>query len=321
VSASGPSPVYRRTAVNFEKVFVVGYDTDAYMSSDTGVLHVGPNARSFIIGAIPGVDKPVVGGLVMGFDGAVLGVCGSLSATTAAGLGYVCWPLPNLEAKPALDVRGLLAVKFPFLNLAAWEDGLLEEVFVHSSFGRYRDVHKLFNAGNKPLANVGDNAAKIELYDGMRQAAVPHAQWSGFMQTLQSNVAFAKIAWKFGLAECMVVGHGAVFPHDSKAYADLVEALLGAAFLVERRSVFRQLCDALGILHTDPHEKPRVEVSGWRSAQDETDVVLTTPGVGEDAQSSFDKRTSLVWSDGRSTPIMQGFAEAGTTPFGTPEGL
>lgn len=272
---AGVAPVFRRKPQNHERVFVVGFDTDAYLSMDTHVMHVGPNSRSFVIGSLPGADKPLQGGLVMGLDGAVMGVCGRLSATTAVGLGHVCWPLPDVEVKAAVSAREVLASKFPFLNLAAWPDSLLEEVFTHSSVGNYR-YGGIYNAGNKPLANIGDNAAKAELYESMRVAGIPHSTWSLRMQALQSNATFARLAWEKGYAECLKVGLGASFAPESKVYADLTEALLGAAYLVERREVFVELCATMGVLHTEQDSGVSVVARGMR-----------TPSLGEEAATKY----------------------------------
>jgi len=293
VKAGGTSPVFRRSAVNFERVFVVGCDSEPYLSSGTTVTHVGPNGRSFVIGAIPGVDKPMQGGLVMGYDGAVLGVCGQLSATTATGLGYVCRPLPDVEASGGRDSSATLAICFPFLNMAAWPAHLLEEVFTHSSVGSYKSG-RVFNAGNKPLACIGDNAAKAELYDALRQSAVPHPEWSLRMQALQSNAAFARVAWKVGFADCLQLGPGASMMPESKAYADLTEAVLGAAYIVERRGVFKQLCAEMGVLPGLPSRDlsalPALPASGpvtrvGTPVSGDVKVAdgLQTPGLGEEA--------------------------------------
>jgi len=254
------SPVYRRAPNYFEKVFILGFDDEAYVSAETSVVHIGPNARSFVIADLPAVDKPVTGGLVLGWDGAVLGCCGERSMATAAGLGYTCWPLDREEQPIPTEPRSVLSAAFPFLNLVAWSDDLIEEVFTHSSMGRYRSGAP-FNAGMKPLANVGDNAAKLELYKSMREAGLPHPQWSSVMQSLQSNTSFAAVAWKCGYARSLIVGSGVVMQKDAKAYADLTEAVLGAAALMEQPSTVTQLCRAMGILY----QAPRLDLERSRS--------------------------------------------------------
>lgn len=247
----GPSvPLYRREASFFERVFVVGRDDDSYMTMETQVVHVGPDSRTFVLADIPGINKPVQGGLVLAVrDCAVLGVCGARSASTSVGLGYKCWALRRDAPVRTNDPRTVLATAFPFLNLAAWPDDLVEEVFTHASASKYRDSGRLFNAGMKPLANVGDNIAKACLYASLRTSGVPHAQWATVMQSLQSNAIFAKKAWEFGFANSVIVGPGVSLQKDSKAYADLTEALIGAAHLVERPEVVAQLCSDLSIVY------------------------------------------------------------------------
>jgi len=250
VFADLSTPFYVRPPRYFEKVFVIGYDeVDVYFSSETTVIHIGLNSASFVLSDVPGREKPLCGGLVMGWDGAVLGMCGDLSATTSAGLGLQCRAMPERKVTLVNDPVERLNTKFPFLNVASWDSALVEEVFTHVSVGKYKDASKPFNAGSRPLANLGDNVAKLLLYSGLRDAAFPHSQWSIVMQRLQSNSKFADVAWEMGFADCLVVGPGVDLPRSSKAYADLTEALIGAVHLMERPEVVLTFCKSLGILY------------------------------------------------------------------------
>jgi len=261
------SPSYRRKPNMFENVFVVGFDDEPYLSPETKVQHIGPNGAYFILNDLPDVDKPVLGGLVMGWDGAVLGVCGQRSLATQAGVGYLCYPLPEVKHKVVEDPVDVIAGLYPFLNVDAWPPGLLEEVLYHSSMGAYPDG-RVFNAGCKPLAAVGDAAARAELCRLLRDFQVPHAEWAHQIAEYQSNKPLAVVAWKQGLARCIRVAPGARLQKDSKSYADMVEALLGAVYLAEDVSVFRALCSAMGV------------VPGRRNSSD--DGVPQTPGESRD---------------------------------------
>jgi hypothetical protein len=241
------SPSYRRKPNMFESVFVAGFDDEPYLSPETKVQHIGPNGAYFVLSDLPGVDKPVLGGLVMGWDGAVLGVCGNRSLATQAGVGYLCYPLPEVKHKVVEEPGDVIAGLYPFLNVEAWPPGLLEEVLYHSSMGAYPDG-RVFNAGCKPLAAVGDAAARAELCRLLRELQVPHSDWQQRMAEFQSNKPLAAVAWKQGLARCIRVAPGSRLQKDSKSYADMVEALLGAVYLAEDAAVFRALCIAMGVV-------------------------------------------------------------------------
>lgn len=242
------TPIYRRAPRYFEKVYVVGFDASSpYFSVETTVAHVGVNSRSFILADMVGVELPLTGGLVIGKDGAVLGLCGVQSMTTVVGSGFLCYVVPAVEGSGPVDIAKVLTHRFPFLNLAAWGPDLFEEIVVHASVGSYASG-VTFNAGCRPLANVGDNAAKAALYSVLRARRVPHPKWSGVMQDLQSNANYAEVAWRSGFAQCLKVGPGVELPRGSRAYADMVEAVLGAAYLIEMPHVFVELCLAMGVI-------------------------------------------------------------------------
>jgi len=140
-----------------------------------------------------------------------------------------------------------LQSRFPMLHVYAWSKDILESVFTHISVQRYRSGRP-FNGGNLPLANIGDDAAKICLWEALDDARVPHPRWQMILQSLQTNEVFSRLAQDFGYAEYLEVGHGVVLPTTSKAYADLTEALIGAVHQEENRDVLRSFCRALGVL-------------------------------------------------------------------------
>jgi len=129
-----------------------------------------------------------------------------------------------------------------------WPKELLEELCTHTSVGAYENG-RFFNAGNKPLANIGDDVAKTALWQSLRRVKLPHAEWQMVMQQLQSNAAMCKRAEEFGLDKYVHLGSGIQVTGVSKCHADILEALIGATFLTESWDTVLELCRVLQLVY------------------------------------------------------------------------
>jgi len=248
--AETTTPVVYRNPEHYEKVVVVGRDSlGPYFSEEVTVVSIGVSHRNFVLSEVNAAELPFAGGIVMALsDAAVLGQYVRSNVTVGVGLGAYCLPLrPDKRVMAPHNLVASLQAMFPMLHVSLWPPELVEEVFTHSSRQRY-DSNELFNAGNAPLANIGDNAAKAALYAAFRVSHVPHSRWQMEMQRLQSNASLAELAWRFGYAKLLRTGLGTVLQASSKAYADLTEALIGAVSLQETQDTFNSFCEMLGVV-------------------------------------------------------------------------
>jgi len=253
-------PLVYRNPTYYEKVVLVGRDSMApYFSEELTVLSIGVSYRNFCLSGLrKQPDLPLTGAVVIALsDAAVLGQFCRPEATSGLGLVNYCLPLrPELAVSQESPVA-LLKKMFPILNPSAWSEEVVEEVFTHSSRQVYQSGRTM-NAGLAPLAIIGDNAAKVALYSRLRDLGVPYSLWQRQMQTYQSNSAFAELAWKFGYAKFMQTGGGVTFPTNSKAYADLTEALLAGVYLSEKGEVFEKFCELLGVIPSMQQDSPNL---------------------------------------------------------------
>lgn len=253
-----PGPMLYRKPSYFEKVVIVGRDSEGpYYSSTTRVVHVGVGSKNFSLEGFSEDDAlPFVGGLVIALtDSSVLGQFVRRSNSEVLGDSQFCVNVATEHVglgspKLAVEVDLALVVSraFPMLNTGIWDEKLLEEVFTHSSAQRYKS-QQLFNTGLSPLAYVGDSAFKLAMGIQLRSLAVPYTRWQSVIQRVQSNVVLAEVCVERGLASGLVLGPGVQRPPDSsKVYADLLEALAGAVYLTETFETFREFCDAVGVV-------------------------------------------------------------------------
>jgi len=244
--------VLTRSPNYYEKVVIVGRDGEGpYYSHVSRVIHIGVNGANFSLEAINlDASLPYGGGLVMSLvDAAVLGVFVRQSSHATFGVVEFCSAMPKYERRVD-DGFGSAAVAvreaFNMLRPAVWPDGLLEEVFTHSSCQRYRSPSKVFNTGMAPLAFLGDAAIKVRFAELARVCALPTGRWQQDIQRSQSNETFAALAVRFRLDEYVKFGHGmARAPPGAKVYADMVEALAGAVYLGEDPDTCASFLDML----------------------------------------------------------------------------
>lgn len=243
------TPMVFRNPEYYESVFIVGMDSEGpYFSQKVDVRNIGVSHSSFTLNVISESDLPFVGGLVVAAtDAAVLGQYVGTSVSVAAGIGGYCVPVKVVRSKPREDPVEALDALFPFLNCSVWPAEVVEEILSHPSVQVYTTGAD-FNAGNLPLATVGDSVAKAVLYAGLRSVRMPHSRWQLEMQRLQSNVNMAELAWTTGLAKLLRVGKGVNLQTSSKAYADMLEALIGATYLLETPDTLQKLCEYLGVV-------------------------------------------------------------------------
>jgi len=235
-------------------VFVIGVDAEGtyYSNVKAKVLHVGLSAKSFTISSVdvPGAS-PLVGGLVVATsDAAVLGQYVAHHTSHALGEGGLCvaFPVVGKAGSPRLDTpEAVVSRVFPMLNPGAWPDGMLEEVFTHSSCQEYSGGRQ-FNAGMLPLAYVGDSAMRLEAGVALREMGVPHARWQVIFQLDMTNAALAAKSEELGLHHHIKLGKGVKLQLGSKPHADVLEALCGAVYLCETTEVFGRFCRGIGLV-------------------------------------------------------------------------
>lgn len=247
-----PGPMLTRAPGYFESVVIVGRDSDGpYYSPVTRVVHIGVGGANFSLEDIE-TDPllPYTGGLVMSLtDAAVLGVYVKQSATPSLGLVQFCvgYPRGGDYSDDRLRRASLVVQsKFPMLHVGSWPSGVVEEVVTHSSMQKYTVSKRPFNSGMAPLAFLGDAVLRARFAERARQACVPHNQWQVTVQRTQSNAALAALAKRLELDVLVLFGRGtSPPPTGAKAYADLIEALVGAVHLYEASDVVIQFVDAV----------------------------------------------------------------------------
>jgi hypothetical protein len=242
-------PMVFRNPEYYESVVVAGMDSEGpYFSEKVVVKSIGVSYSSFSISAMSVSDMPLVGGIVMAVaDAAVLGQFVGTSSSIAAGESGFCVPLKLARTTYREDPSAALATMFPFLNCTVWPKELVEEVFAHSSVQSYTSGSRV-NSGNLPLTAIGESAAKAALYSSLRMALVPYPLWQAELFKLQSKAMLAQLSWQHGYAKLLRFGKGASSPASGRAYSDLTEALLGAAYLQETPDNFIRLCEYLGVV-------------------------------------------------------------------------
>jgi len=247
-----PPPVVRKPAYG-ERVFVVGKDFEGeYCGTTFGkVEHVGVGAAHFrVAGMELEGTLPLVGGLVVAYaDAAVVGVVyrARLGADMKSEVYCTAFPevLPSAVVKEESDAEKLEKV-FPFLNPAAWPEGLVSEALQHSSAdGAYSQVK---------LAMIGDSAMRTFLFTALRDAGVPPRKWQTVLQTDQTNAVMSKVCDDLGLADLLKVGGGFAPVRGTKVYADLLEAVAGAVWLAEPADVFETFCLTARMVRDDYSE-------------------------------------------------------------------
>jgi len=239
----------------------VAVDAEGPMvSSVLQVTNVTVNMRSFAIQCDESFNVAATGAMVLAMsDASVLGLIVRSTASVAEGHVWHCLPMAKhlrASAVPALSVvqaaRGALHKSFPTFSLYGWPDDEITEAFTHSSVQVYPAFpHKLFNAGNLPLAQIGDAYLKVALARSLRESGLPHSKWATVAQELHSNKNLSAKALSTGLAAAVVVGNGVTLPPDSKAYADLFEAIVGMAYLHDTNEIVDSFLLANGLLLTD----------------------------------------------------------------------
>jgi len=247
-----PTPLLRRAPSYYERVVVVGKDSDGpYYSEVTRVMHIGAGGANFSLETLDkDVELPYEGGLVMALsDAAVLGICVRQTSSPRLGVVEFCVPYPADSQSVTLDFRPVsdyLAKKYPMLHPSSWPVGVLEEVVTHSSCQTYVESGRPFNAGMAPLAFLGDMVLKLRYGEKARDAAVPMSLWASVIQSTQSDSALAAYA-KLGGFDAFVRFGGATgpLPEGSRVYAEAVAALVGAVYLYEAQETTEMFVDSL----------------------------------------------------------------------------
>jgi len=251
---SAKSPLVYRNPEYYEKVVLVGRDAlGPYFSDEMTVVDIGVSHRSFSLSHMQREpDLPLIGAVVIALsDAAVLGQFYRRTINVGTGDVYLCLPLRpefNIRVEDPVEV---LQSAFPFLHVATWQEGVVEEVISHPSRQLY-ESGRVFNSGNLPLARIGSLTAQAQLGLKMREAAVPYSRWNSETMTIQSNAAFAEVAWKWGIAKLVRTAPGVVLSATSAAYADVVTALVGAVYINENSEVFEKFCQTLGVVAGSP---------------------------------------------------------------------
>jgi len=232
-----------------EEVVVLGLDGDGgYVSKRVRVASLLPGARGCTLEDFSS-DVPMGGGLVLALRDCVpVAVYSHRQMTAISGSGIVCYAVPQRASNEEVpDPTEFLAEKFPFMDVRSWPCSVMEEVFSHSSIP-FRSDGRPSDGGPRKLAFVGDAMMRVALGLALRAQDTPGAEWNREVQHRQNNGQLATQAWSSGLAKYLRVGHGTELPHDSKAYADVVEALVGAASIHEPKDNVWRLCLALDVI-------------------------------------------------------------------------
>lgn len=242
-----------------ERVVVVGRDAcSPYLSErELEVRSVALDGKSFIIEDFS-QDQVFEfrGGAVMAVvDGALLGFCLRRQFDKGDYEGYRCATFLTDVTQPKPTLGDVVSRRFPYLTPGLWPEMVCEEVVTHSSVGKYRDG-RTFNSGMSPLAYIGD--AVLKDYGGrtLREADVPVAEWQQRIQRVQSNVRLADACQLSGLATTLVVGKGVNLHPGAKAYADLLEAFVGAVSLHEDPGKLRRFLSECDLLPTTEALRP-----------------------------------------------------------------
>lgn len=257
--ASNPSrgPLLYRKPTYGEKVFVLGKDDEGpyFSSRESRVVHIGLSARSFVIGPVDALSPlPFVGGLVVAMsDAAVLGQYVRHSVSDLLGEAGSCVTLMGstaLQVAHSEPAGVVLEKAFPMLHPGAWGEGVLEEVFTHSST-QLRVEGGYFNSGDLPLGFIGDSSVRVALGTRLRELGLSRDEWKSVVDKVLSVSCLAEKAESLGLASMVRVGPGVRLHHGSKAHADVLYALCGAVYLNETQDVWTSFLEFIGVLREE----------------------------------------------------------------------
>lgn len=239
---SHSSPPFIRRPNVIEKVFIVGWDDSPYIAGESAVAFVGLDAKSFVIRKFD-TKAVAVGGLVIGWDGAVLGVVAHDSDTTQIGSGVRCWPLPVYAEKEMMLPDKIVEAAFPVLSPVAWPAGLLEEVCTHvtSTEGNCDGVRR----NNAALTLIGRTFIQYNLDKSLRDANIPVNAWSDYHDTILSVDKVSTLVDRYGLRSLIKTGSSMTMALRPIDYADLIFSLVGAASLVESETVMMVLLERM----------------------------------------------------------------------------
>lgn len=245
ISPAGPLPVVRDPQLH-EKVVVVGVGPDGhFMTHETLIRQVGVGARTFSLSATERNVYPLTGGLVMSVqDGAALGMFVRDATNPALGKLSLCVGFPKVTSKP-VDVMETLQKAFPMLRPDVWDSAMLSTALRHPSAVQ---VGGSLLESNQGLALLGDSGIRYKLYQSLFGSDIPAKYWTDYFKELQNNERLAELANELNLAPLLEAQQGLSFKSNAKAYADMMEALLGVILLHEEDETVDNVLAVLGLV-------------------------------------------------------------------------